>query len=235
MQIIIHCFSFTILKQFVFHRDKRSDGAETTRQNTLLAEIPDDKGQYSSYAPTNQYSSYIARGATSAPISSIDKVISWQCSCDVGPREVPCDMPCDTQILDFSAPDVLYSPRIAMETVLNTCEACRTNEIINAIYAGTSDQMSPPPLSPPKTTTSFMPLPQPPEPARQKSRNQSSSSTGANGSVYDTLPSTLPRRVVPTRSTGPTTEAGGLHSSTSVYDIISFADAAETREGIANL
>ena len=204
-------------KSFTFFRKRRRKGTEleTTRQNTLLCDYSDDKSQYASFLPANQYSSFVTHQASreeassesSVPLAAGDHVT---CACET-PRLVPCDMPIDTQILDSGTPDVIYSPRMPIGGALSTCEACRTNEILNSIYSKAPLR---PNTSSTNRNTSFMPLNQ-----SQSGSNKQTSSQPNNlsYSTYDTLPSTLP----PSRGGFPTVkETEPLNSNTSDYDSI---------------
>ena len=198
----------------LFHRKRRMKDTdlETTRQNTLLRDYSDDKNQYASFLPTNQYSSFIAHGAPrddgagdgSAPVNSSGQVTPRECSCDVS-RVVPCD----TQILESGTPDVIYTPRIPMEGVLATCEACRTNEILNSIYSKAPQQIT----SQANRNTSFMPSNQ-----SESNRQTSNQPVTVSYSTYDTLPSSLPKGNA--RCLHSVKEEDPINGNTSDYDSI---------------
>ena len=216
--IIVFRFPFSYRK-----RRMRGSDPETIRQNTLLCDYSDDKSQYASFLPTNQYSSFITRGvprddaggdSSSVPLNGGSHVAPWECSCDVS-RVVTCD----TQILESGTPDVIYSPRIPAEGALTTCEACRTNEILNSIYSKLPHQpvTSSSSSSTANRNTSFMPSSNqhPPGSIRQTVGQHP---VTVSYSTYDTLPSTLPKGNA--RCLHSLKEEEPINGNTSDYDSI---------------
>ena len=92
---------------------------ERTRQNTLLCDFSDDKSQYASFLQKGEpYAAYMTGNEATLPRDGgKNQMTSFQ------------QCPCNVQVLESDAPDVIYSPRIPKDSSGNECEACRTTQL----------------------------------------------------------------------------------------------------------